>query len=44
METFTKSIRKSLSQLFFNLSFGMDFFPSWWWLYEPKKPELLKNK
>ncbi|WP_261797183.1 hypothetical protein [Candidatus Stoquefichus massiliensis] len=44
MDKFTKGIKKTLTKILTNMTFGIDILPSWVWIYEPEKPELLKNK
>lgn len=44
MKKITDFIRKTLTALFFNIAVAIDGPPSWLWIYEPEKPNLLKNK
>lgn len=39
-----QNIKKHLSRIFYSMSMKIDWFPSWFWIYEPEKPALLKNK
>lgn len=44
MNKFTNGIKKTLTHLLTSMTFGIDILPSWFWIYEPEKPNLLKNK
>ena len=44
MEKLLGMIRKTLGSMCFSVAGISSGYPSWWFIYEPEKPNLLKNK
>lgn len=44
MKKLSNLIRNTLGSMCFSVAGITGNFPSWWFIYEPEKPNLLKNK